>query len=389
MANEGDHEEPQQSEFQDDWMLLCQQNPLFSVNMDENPDFDWEADAHDLPPDLLRSAPTWITSQRHLYESSSNSPWQRQLPQVDIQTLNLKQTRAYEFIRDHYAQLSSGTTVDPIRMIVSGTAGSGKSYLISAIANALGEACILTGTTGMASFNICGRTIHSVLHLPIHNTQQELKGATLQKFQRALNGKHYLIIDEMSMIGHRMLAWIDRRLKQASGKLDTILGGFSVILFGDFGQLPPVSDRPLYATPKQNQLCTDGYHVYLTFNTVVILDQVLRQSGRSPEDEQFRTLLLRLRNGNVTQEDWKLLKQRDPSKVDCSEFADAIRLFYDKQSVAEYNLIKLHSLGNPIAQVQGIHSSATAAHAKSDDAGGLFPIAFLAVNSRVMLTANL
>jgi ATP-dependent DNA helicase PIF1 len=242
-------------------------------------------------------------------------------------------------------------------MIVCGTAGTGKSYLISAIANTLGEACILTGTTGMASFNICGTTIHSLLTLPVHrNTQQELRGASLQRLQRKLNGKQYLIIDEMSMIGHRMFAWIDKRLKQASAKLDSVVGGFSVILFGDFGQLPPVGDHPLYARPKSNQHCTDGYHVYLTFNTVVILDQVLRQGGMNPEDVQFRKLLLRLRNGCVNERDWELLKKRDPSKVDCNDFEDAIRLFYDKQSVAEYNLSKLESLGKPIAKVQAIHS---------------------------------
>lgn len=36
-------------------------------------------------------------------------------------------------------------------MLVCGTARTGKSYLISAIAHALGNECLLTGTTGMAS----------------------------------------------------------------------------------------------------------------------------------------------------------------------------------------------------------------------------------------------
>ena len=58
----------------------------------------------------------------------------------------------------------------PLKMIVSGTAGTGKSYLISAIANLLGNQCILTGTTGMAAFNIGGKTLHSVLHLTINST---------------------------------------------------------------------------------------------------------------------------------------------------------------------------------------------------------------------------
>lgn len=90
----------------------------------------------------------------------------------------------------------------------------------------------------MASFNICGTTLHSALQLTVHRT--DLQGAALQRLQLRLARKHYVIIDEMSMIGQRMLAWVDHRLRQASGRLDSPLGGYSVILFGDFG---PVADR--------------------------------------------------------------------------------------------------------------------------------------------------
>lgn len=162
--------------------------------------------------------------------------------------------------------------------------------------------------------------------------------------------------------------------------------GFSVILFGDFGQLPSVGDRPLYAEPTSNQLSVHGHHIYRIFNTVIILDQVLRQDGTDPATQQFCELFLRLCNGNVTQEDWKML-ERDPQKVEnCS---DAIRLFYDKESVAHYNMTKLQSLSEPVARINAIHSCAISATAKPDDAGGLHPVVFLAVGARVMLTSNL
>ena len=72
-----------------------------------------------------------------------------------------------------------------------------------------------------------------------------------------------------------------------------------------------------------------------------------------------------------------------------NEFNDAIRLFYDKRSVAKYNIQKLQSLGVPIAKINAIHSDSTAASAKADDAGGLYPVIFLAVSASIMLTANL
>ena len=52
---------------------------------------------------------------------------------------------------------------DPLLLIVNGVAGTGKSYLINAIRSLLGTSCAVTATTGKASYNINGCTIHSLL----------------------------------------------------------------------------------------------------------------------------------------------------------------------------------------------------------------------------------
>lgn len=41
------------------------------------------------------------------------------------------------------------------------------------------------------------------------------------------------------------------RLQQATGRKDLITGGIHTILCGDFGQLPPVLDTPLYINCKK------------------------------------------------------------------------------------------------------------------------------------------
>lgn len=100
--------------------------------------------------------------------------------------------------------------------------------------------------------------------------------------------------------------------------------------------------------------------------------------------------MLRLRNGEVTLDDWHLLLLRDPLKCNNKDdFKDAIRLFYDKASVAEYNIEKLCALSSPVARVNAIHSNQAAAGTKAEDAGNLHPVIFLATGARVMLTANL
>ena len=109
----------------------------------------------------------------------------------------------------------------------------------------LGDKCKLTGTTGLAGYNIEGCTLHSALQLPVRNHNNvDLQGAALQRLQLRFSGKHYLITDEMSMLGQRTLAWVDKRLRQETGKLHEPLGGISVIILGDFAQLPPVFMLP-------------------------------------------------------------------------------------------------------------------------------------------------
>ncbi len=103
-------------------------------------------------------------------------------------------------------------------------------------------------------------------------------------------------------------------------------------------QLPPVCDTPLFATPSNNPLALQGYTIYRTFSTVIVLTQIHRQAGSDPAIHEFRELLLRLRDGNVLHGDWQTLLQRSPTLADNQQdFDDAIRLFYDRESVAKFN----------------------------------------------------
>ena len=53
----------------------------------------------------------------------------------------------------------------------------------------------------------------------------------------------------MSFIGKNLLIKIDSRLRQAFPEHATIpFGGRSIILVGDLGQLPPIMDKPVYAS---------------------------------------------------------------------------------------------------------------------------------------------
>ena len=74
-------------------------------------------------------------------------------------------------------------------------------------------------------------SLHSLLKLPVSGRNCcELKSSLLADMQARMDNICYLIIDEFSVIGQRMLGWIDRRLWQASKFKDETFGGYSVIL---------------------------------------------------------------------------------------------------------------------------------------------------------------
>ena len=379
--------DPDDEEEVDDWMLLCRINQDYGEagnRMSDNEAVDWFETVRAVPTDLLRESPGWIYSQRKEAEEHGQQLQEDdQQCVIDPETLNEKQRLAYDIITSQ-----NGDNAEPLYMIVCGTAGTGKTYLISATKQVLATQCVVTATTGIAAFSINGQTLHSAAQLPIRE-YRDLQGESLQRLQLRLEGKRFLIIDEMSMIGHKMLSWLDNRLRAGTGKEDIPFGGMSVILMGDFGQLPPVGDKPMYVSGNGTVVSDHGHSLYLMFESVIILDQVMRQAGEDPEAVAFRALLMRMRNGGVTEEDWKLLLEHSTTSVPMDQFTDAIRLYFDKKSVAEYNYEKLLQLGQPVAKIQAKHSGHGASAATSDEAGGLDAVLFLSTKAEVMLTGNL
>ena len=125
------------------------------------------------------------------------------------------------------------------------------------------------------------------------------------------------------------------------------------------------------------------------YNTAVTLTQSMRQNGHN-DQVRFRELLLDLRDGIVTTADWNLLMTRCLSRVTNPDyFTDALHLHPTVEAVAEHNLARLQSSGQPVAIIKAIHTGPSASKASSDDASGLEPVISLAHGARVMLNSNL
>ena len=71
------------------------------------------------------------------------------------------------------------------------------------------------------------------------------------------------------IIGQKMLAWINKRCKQATGHNTLPFGGINVILVGDVGQLLSELDQVVHHNKPKSDLALEGYCMYRKFETVV------------------------------------------------------------------------------------------------------------------------
>ncbi|XP_044720092.1 PIF1-like helicase domain-containing protein [Hirsutella rhossiliensis] len=173
----------------------------------------------------------------------------------------------------------------------------------------------------------------------------------------------YLVIDEKSMLGIEQLARIDSRLRQAFPQRSLeFFGGMSVLLVGDFFQLPPVRQKPLYSTSTSlSALERRGHVAYRLFDRTVFLTTVQRQAG--DDQAQFRQALQELREVKLSIPSWNLLSSRVQARLTQSEvdsFKAALRVYSTR------------------ARVEAKNQGKGAGQAPSDNAGNLsnkFPIA--------------
>ena len=134
--------------------------------------------------------------------------------------------------------------------------------MITQIVDQLGDAfLIVAALTGQAAINVNGQTIHTALSIPVLKTGERqikvLEGDVKNEFMRRMASVRFLLVDEMSMIGQSLLSQFSFRCREAAAFHRPSLaalpfGGYFVWLFGDFGQLPPVMDLPLYSTASSN-----------------------------------------------------------------------------------------------------------------------------------------
>ena len=232
--------------------------------------------------------------------------------------------RSFQRRSTHSAAALAGSGQE--HFLILGGPGVGKTFLVKRLLrelSILNTSAVTVAFTGAAAVNIPGgRTIHSLFHIPINlragGRLNQLDGAEKQSLISAVEGKAFLLIDEVSMVSPSLLGMMDERLKQVLG-CDLPFGGMSVIALGDFYQLQPCGGSAFF-TAIMN-LCTgdrtlgkpDSYEVVGTqlFKTFKLYE--LKTQMRAREDSEHGAWVDAFRGRGtlpVTREFINLLKSR-------------------------------------------------------------------------------
>jgi ATP-dependent DNA helicase PIF1 len=218
-------------------------------------------------------------------------------------------------------------------VFITGGAGSGKSYLLMRLKEKLGKALSLTASTGVASLNIGGMTIHSFAKLGIGTDSLEkilYKISKDKKTEKRLLNCKYLAIDEISMLSAKFLNLLDKILK-AVRLSDEPFGGIVMLLFGDFLQLPPIIKNY-----EEDGLCLNcSSWKEADFETVL-----LTANQRQKEDSEFFEILSAIRLGRNLDYAFQKLQSRVGKRSE----KNLIRLVSHKEQAFLINQQSLQAL---------------------------------------------
>jgi hypothetical protein len=328
-----------------------------------------------------------------------------------VRSLNNKQRYAYDVVlswcRNKMANLNTlkPSKVDPIHVFVTGGGGAGKSHLIKAIYHTVTKifrhapmnpelpSVFLMAPTGVAAININGTTVNTALAIPREcgNNVPAMSDQRRTQMRLSLAELKLIIIDEISMVSNMGLLHIHQRLKEIFVTPNSeLFAGISVLVFGDFFQLPPIRSATTFSNYKNDTF--NLYHPWHVFK-MAELTQIMRQK----DDLAFTQLLNRVRTASHTDDDIRCIQSRTITPGDENYPSDALHIFPKNAPVDEYNIDRLQQIQSPQYALEALDQFPP--HVRKQDidrvlskgrseTGGLDTKILIKENARVMLTTN-
>jgi ATP-dependent exoDNAse (exonuclease V) alpha subunit len=225
-------------------------------------------------------------------------------------------------------------------LLITGSAGCGKSTVLKAIINYYKRNNInigITASTGIAATLINGITLHSYLKIGINNKPvdelyNDLVNRKNKKDYNKLLKLEVLIIDEISMIDNVLFSKIAAYLSLIK-QIKKPFGNVQIILCGDFFQLAPINNDYCFTSKIWSKLKIN----------IVELKMQMRQLN----DEKLKYIIENVKINNITDEIYEELEKLKYNKID-SDIKPTIlyskNIDVDKINQQEFDkLVKKHN----------------------------------------------
>jgi ATP-dependent DNA helicase PIF1 len=286
---------------------------------------------------------TQIVSQE-LLNSNIEEMLKEHLGDIDLEkdlNLSKKQKDAYDLFKNEQ------------NILILGPAGTGKSKVIKTMEEYIKnkkqeKKMILCATTGIAAYNIGGMTIYSFMGIGTGEGDVDyLVKKIIRKKGQAdrIRKTDVLVIDEISMMSAAVFEKIEEICRRVR-KNSKYFGGIQVILTGDFLQLLPVmkQNKEIYKETDERMIIESNVfnEIFKKDKNVIILEENFRQK----QDSKYSEILNRIRLGEHTEDDIKLLNTRNMAKnKQLKPKNDIIQLVSSNKKAKDINVKELNNEG--------------------------------------------
>src|SRR3989344_5749727 len=221
---------------------------------------------------------------------------------------------------------------------LTGEPGSGKTHTINEFVAWLRESGIepsVTAATGIAATHVGGMTLHAWSGIGISEslTRADVdRIASKEHIARRIQKAKVLIIEEISMLSATTFEMADAVCREVR-RVNQSFGGLTVILVGDFFQLPPVSRVHEVEFAYASKVWRD-----LNLITCYLTEQY-RQ-----DDTDFLNVLSAIRSGKVEEMHHEQLATRQISSSEIPSIHEVPKLFSHNADVDRINASELAKL---------------------------------------------
>ncbi|CAF2866624.1 unnamed protein product, partial [Rotaria sp. Silwood2] len=264
-----------------------------------------------------------------------------------LESMNKEQQEIFYYVREWCTKRLHNSDVEPLRLFITGGAGTGKSHLLKCLhyeatrifsrkkqlepdENIDEIHTLITAFTGAAAVNVGGVTIHSAFGIGTqsNNLNDYLSCDKLNSYRCKLHSLKLLFVDEVSLIQSSLWGAMHSRLTQIMGihSNTAIFGNVAIIAIGDFYQCSPVAASSIYSS----LLWSDHFeYVELTINE------------RQKTSFSFSQMLNRIRKlkkkEGMNKEDREILEKCHQRYLNKEYHSEALHLFPKNDQVDAHN----------------------------------------------------